>query len=93
MQPADWHSIEIDEVLLRLGSSVTGLTTADAQLPLAEYGPNAIPEKRRRSLMVMLLWRFADFMIAVLLVAALTSGVIGEPRDTIAIPLTSSKCD
>ena len=85
MQPADWHSIEIDEALLRLGSSVTGLTTAGAQQLLAEYGPNAIPEKRRRSLLVMLLWQFADFMIVVLLVAALISGVIGEPQDTIAI--------
>jgi Ca2+-transporting ATPase len=85
MQPADWYSIETDEALQRLGSSATGLTTADAQQRLAEHGPNAIPEKRRRSLMVMLLRQFADFMIVVLLVAALISGIIGEPQDTIAI--------
>jgi Ca2+-transporting ATPase len=85
MQPTDWHNIETDEALQRLGSSATGLTTADAQQRFAEHGPNAIPEKRRRSLMAMLLRQFADFMIVVLLVAALISGIIGEPQDTIAI--------
>jgi len=85
MQPTDWHTIETDEVLKRLGSSVSGLTTADAQQRLAGQGPNAIPEKQRRSWMVMLLSQFTDFMIVVLLVAALISGIIGEPQDTIAI--------
>jgi Ca2+-transporting ATPase len=85
MQPAVWHCLETDEVLLNLGSSAAGLTTEDAQQRLTEYGPNTIPEKRRRSLLIMLLGQFADFMIAVLLIAALISGFIGEPQDTIAI--------
>ncbi|MEN8178013.1 MAG: cation-translocating P-type ATPase [Pseudomonadota bacterium] len=85
MQPADWHSIETDEVLKRLESSVSGLTSADAQRRLAEQGPNTIPERRRRSLLAMLLWQFTDFMIVVLLVAALISGLVGEPQDTIVI--------
>ena len=85
MQLADWYSIETDEALQRLASSPTGLTTADAEQRLAGHGPNAIAEKRRRSLLFMLLWQFADFMIVVLLLAALISGFIGELQDTIAI--------
>jgi len=85
MPPVVWHSIEADEALLRLESSATGLTTEDAQERLAEHGPNAIPEKRRRSLLAILLGQFTDFMIVVLLMAALISGFIGEPQDTIAI--------
>lgn len=85
MEPALWHSIEPDEALKRLESSTSGLTSAEAQQRLAEYGPNAIPEERRRSLMVMLVGQFADFMIMVLLLAAVISGFIGEPQDTIAI--------
>ena len=45
MQPCDWHRIETDEALQRLGSSATGLTKADAQQRLAEHGPNVIPQK------------------------------------------------
>ena len=74
-----------DEVLQQLKSSANGPDHRNAQQRLAEHGPNAIPEKRRRSLMGMLLGQFADFMIVVLLVAALISGIIGEPQDTMAI--------
>jgi Ca2+-transporting ATPase len=80
-----WHNLDSDEVLQRLETSAKGLTTAEAKKRLVEYGPNAIPEKRRRSLLVMLLGQFTDFMIIVLLLAALISGFIGELQDTIAI--------
>ncbi|NOQ90023.1 MAG: calcium-translocating P-type ATPase, PMCA-type, partial [Gammaproteobacteria bacterium] len=85
MQPVVWYSIESDETLRRLESSASGLSTADALKRLTEYGPNTLPEKRRRSLLVMLLSQFTDFMIVVLLLAALVSGFVGEPLDTIAI--------
>jgi len=82
----DWYSIEAEEALRRLGvPAATGLTSQQARQRLSEYGPNAIPEQRRRSLFAMLLGQFADFMILVLLAAALISGFIGEPQDTIAI--------
>ncbi len=85
MRPVVWHSTEADEALLLLNSSATGLTTADAQKRLTEYGPNTIPERQHRTLLAMLLGQFSDFMIVVLLAAALISGFIGELLDTIAI--------
>ena len=81
----DWYFIEADEALRRLDVSANGLTAAEAKRRLAEHGPNAIPETRHRSLPAMLLGQFTDFMILVLLAAALISGLIGEPVDTIAI--------
>lgn len=80
-----WHSIDADEVLQCLDSSATGLTTEEAQKRLAEHGPNTLPEKQARSLLTMVVGQFTDFMIVVLLIAALISGFIGEPQDTIAI--------
>ena len=85
MSALKWHSLSSDDVLQQLESSLTGLTTEQAHKRLAEHGPNEIIEKRRRSLLSILLGQFADFMIVVLLVAALISGFIGEPQDTIAI--------
>ena len=85
MLHADWHCIETDEALRRLDVSANGLTTPEAKRRLVENGPNAIPETRHRSLMAMLLGQFTDFMILILLAAALISGFIGEPVDTIAI--------
>jgi len=83
--PPDWHCIEADEALARLDASEMGLTQADARKRLLDHGPNIIPEKRRRSLLILLAGQFTDFMIVVLLLAALISGFIGELQDTIAI--------
>ena len=85
MSQADWYCIEADEALRRLEGSADGLTMSEAKRRLDEHGPNAIPESRHRSLPAMLLGQFTDFMILVLLAAALISGLIGEPVDTIAI--------
>ena len=82
---ADWHMSKKDEVLKRLGASADGLTTVQAERYLREQGPNLLPEIHRRSLFRMLLDQFSDFMIMVLLVAALISGFVGEAQDTIAI--------
>jgi len=81
----DWHTVESDDVLKRFNSSVDGLTTNQVQQNRMEHGANVIPETKRRSLLRMLLDQFSDFMILVLLVAAVISGFIGEPQDTIAI--------
>ncbi|MCW8986216.1 MAG: HAD-IC family P-type ATPase, partial [Gammaproteobacteria bacterium] len=81
----DWHTLEADEVLLQLESSVQGLDSEEAAKRLTESGPNSIPDKSHRSLLYMFLGQFTDFMIVVLLIAAVISGVIGELQDTIAI--------
>ncbi len=85
MQSISWHGIEAGEAVQHLQSSWRGLTSADAHRRLASNGPNVIPEMRPRSFLRMLLSQFADFMIIVLLLAALVSGFVGEAADTIAI--------
>ena len=85
MSLSPWNNIEADEALSRLKSSTKGLATHEAQIRLAETGHNIIPERHRRSLAAILLGQFTDFMILVLLAAALISSFVGEPQDTIAI--------
>ena len=80
-----WHRLTSDEALARLRSGVDGLGRPEARKRLAEHGPNRLPEAGRRTLLGMLLHQFADFMIGVLLAAAVVSGIVGEPQDTIAI--------
>lgn len=81
----DWHTLDTEHALSQLDSSVDGLTNGDAKQRLRLSGPNALPEKRRRSLWVLMLGQFTDFMIIVLLAAALISGLVGEPQDTVVI--------
>lgn len=81
-----WHTLSADETTLRLETNhQTGLTAAKVAERLARHGPNALHEKRRRSPWRMLLDQFTDFMIVVLIGAAVISGIVGDVQDTIAI--------
>ena len=50
-----------------------------------QHGPNALPQSEGRSFWALLLEQFSDFMILVLLAAALISGVVGDLVDTLVI--------
>ena len=84
-ETTDWHTVDGEEVVRRFESAADGLDSTTARQRLAEQGPNIIEEKHRRPLPKIVLGQFSDFMILVLLAAALVSGFIGEPQDTIAI--------
>ena len=80
-----WHKQEVPEVLKELGASPSGLSSAEAALRLEKYGRNSLKEKPRRSALAMFLGQFKDFMIAVLIAAAVISGAIGEILDAAVI--------
>ena len=80
-----WHTGKPEEIMNELGSSPQGLTATEAQTRLQVNGPNELTEKARKTLFMMFLDQFKDFMILVLIAAAVIAGVIGEASDTIAI--------
>ncbi len=80
-----WHIGDAKDFLKELGSSPSGLSDGEAQQRLERYGPNELEEKERETPFMMFLGQFRDFMILVLVGAAVISGFIGEPSDTIAI--------
>ena len=80
-----WHLKEIKAILKELKTSPQGLTSEEARARLERYGPNELEEKKKRHPLMMFLDQFRDFMILVLIAAAVISGFIGEASDTIAI--------
>ncbi|MDX1762783.1 MAG: cation-translocating P-type ATPase [bacterium] len=82
----DWHVAHERQLLESFGTDrERGLTDAEAEARLLRYGPNELREKEKRSWFMMLAGQFTDFMILILIAAAIISGVIGELSDTIAI--------
>jgi len=81
----DWHQKDVEEITGQLGTSSKGLSSGEAAKRLQEHGPNELKEGKKKTLLMMFLDQFKDFMIIVLIVAAVISGFIGELSDTIAI--------
>jgi Ca2+-transporting ATPase len=79
------YNLEVKTVLSELETSANGLTSQKAQQRLQQNGPNVIPSKKTRSIWQLFFKQFADFMIIVLLIAALISGLVDELMDSAAI--------
>ncbi len=82
----EWWTLPVDEVAKRLGSDpAAGLASNDAAARLAEHGPNRLHEQAGPGPLSILLEQFGDFMVWVLVGAALVSGFLGEWVDAGAI--------
>ena len=71
-----YYAKEKEEVLREVGSSVDGLSSAEAEKRLAENGKNKLEAGKGKSLIRRFLEQLADPMIIILLAAALISGVL-----------------
>jgi magnesium-transporting ATPase (P-type) len=77
-----WHALSPDEVLARLGTDpVAGLMAEEAARRLARYGPNALPEKKRRSRFRLFLRQFQSPLIYLLFLAAAIAFFMGKRGD------------
>jgi Ca2+-transporting ATPase len=81
----NWWQLDTHDVLKNLDSSNDGLTDQAAKAKLNEVGPNELIEKKRKSTLTIFLNQFKDFMIIVLLAAAIVAGIAGDITDTIII--------
>ena len=80
-----WHQKEINDVIRDLNTSPQGLSSEEAKKLLYEYGPNELKEVKKKTPLGIFLDQFRDFMIMVLIAAAVIAGIMGEAADTVAI--------
>ncbi len=81
-----WHSRTVEEVVESLGTNpVVGLTKAEAEARLAQYGYNELAERPRPGFLQLLLGQFNNFIVIILIVAAIISLLLGEVIDASAI--------
>jgi len=76
--------MQATEVLTALGTSDTGLTSAEAEQRLAADGPNAV-RTHHASLWRTLIGQFRSPLLLLLLAAALVSALVGEGTDALII--------
>ena len=81
----DWHTQSVEHALKKMESTVQGLTSAQASVRLIQYGTNELEEKEKKPGWYLFLNQFKDFMILVLIIAAIVAGLAGDLTDTIII--------
>ena len=81
----NWHLLSITEIAELLKSTPSGISNSIALKRLSEYGKNEIEDKRKKTILQMVLHQLTDFMILVLIVVAIVSGILGDLTDTIII--------
>jgi magnesium-transporting ATPase (P-type) len=70
---AAWHALSADEVVKRVATNrEKGLDAGEAAARLREYGPNRLPEGKRRGPFMRLLAQFNNILVYVLLGAGFT---------------------
>ncbi|MGM9608225.1 MAG: cation-translocating P-type ATPase [Oscillospiraceae bacterium] len=82
-----WQSMPPAEVLSALETTADGLSSAEAAQRLERDGPNKLEEGKKKTIVGIFLSQFADFMIWVLIAAALISGFLGEWVDAAIIAI------
>lgn len=81
----NWHSLDIKQVTKELTSTESGLSSSQAEELLSRFGKNELEEKKKKPSWLLFLHQFTDFMILVLLAAAVIAGIAGDLTDTIII--------
>lgn len=78
-----WHTKNIKEIEKELRTNIkTGLGDKDVQIRQDEFGKNRIEEGKKESLLVKFLNQFKDFMIIILIIAAIISAVVSYIEGT-----------
>ncbi len=82
----DWYKKGIEEALIALDVDPgEGLNDREAELRLNKYGSNELKEEKGTTFLSKLVAQFSDFLVLILIGAAIVSMAMGESRDAIVI--------
>ena len=86
MEATEPHGKPVDEVVAQFETDLDkGLTQAQARERLHKHGPNELTEKPRPGFLALLWDQFNNYLVIILIVAALLALALGEYVDAIAI--------
>ncbi len=78
----NWFNKTVDETVNELKTNEeSGLTTEEVNTRKEKYGLNELAKKKKKSTFVKFLEQFKDFMIIVLIISAVISGIVGVKQE------------
>ena len=86
MEAHEYHCIPLEEIRDKYTTHLEkGLTPTEAEERLQKHGPNELLEKPRPGFLKMLWAQFNNFLVIILIIAAVLSLLLGEIVDALAI--------
>lgn len=73
-----WYTKELNQIFNELNARQGGLTEDEASKRLEKYGANNLKEKKKENLFIKFIKQFNDFMIIVLIIAAIISAIVAK---------------
>jgi P-type Mg2+ transporter len=80
-----FHTLPENELRAKLDATREGLTSAQADTRLGQFGHNDISQARKRPVIIQFLEHFKNLLVIILLIAAGISLVVGEVTDAVII--------
>ena len=82
---SNWFNKTVEETVRQLETNEEiGLTTEEVKKRQEKYGLNELATKKKKSTFVKFLEQFKDFMIIVLIISAIISGIVGVKQEGIS---------
>ncbi|MEM2881829.1 MAG: magnesium-translocating P-type ATPase [Candidatus Bathyarchaeia archaeon] len=78
-------SLPAEELLARLGTSSSGLSSQEAERRLSIFGPNELVRRKRRAAILEFLSHLRSPLLMILMLAGLVSGLLGETKNAAII--------
>lgn len=82
---SEYHQQSSVEVMEKLDVTEKGLSDQEVQIRQEEFGPNALEEGKRTSVIAVFFAQFKDLLVIILMIAAIISLLLGEMESTIVI--------
>ncbi len=81
----EFYQMTENDVRLELNGSLEPLSDEQIKENIAKYGSNELAEGKKKSTLMIFLEQFKDFLVIILIIAAVVSGVLGDFESTIVI--------
>lgn len=82
----DWYKGKKEEIVKNLGGNIEkGLSDSQVHQRIEKYGHNELEEKAKETLLSKIIAQFNDFLVLILIAAAVISISVGEVRDSLVI--------
>lgn len=79
------YQITSDEVRQKLNGKTEPLTNEEIAKRQQEYGLNELVEEKKKNVFQVFLKQFADFLVIILIIAAIVSAVLGDVESSVVI--------